>query len=56
MAAAEGFAKQGVQVGLETTEQSVLKQLRVIEDLKPSDNGLLLSHTTGNIRRTFLGV
>ena len=46
VAAAEGFAKQGVQVVLETTDQSVLKQLKVIEDLKPSDNGLLLSHTT----------
>ena len=45
--AAEGFAKQGVQVVLETTEQSVSKQLKVIDDLKPSDNGLLLSHTTG---------
>ncbi|RPD72782.1 NAD-P-binding protein [Lentinus tigrinus ALCF2SS1-7] len=47
VAAAEGFVKKGMSVVLETPEQSVSNQLKVVDGLKPSDNGLLLSHQTG---------
>ena len=44
---AEEFARRGIAVVLETPEESVSKQLKVVDDLKPSDNGLLLNHYTG---------
>ena len=43
---AEEFARRGIAVVLETPEESVSKQLKVVDDLKPSDNGLLLNHYT----------
>ncbi len=43
--AAESITKIGVP--METPEQSVSQQLKVIEELKPADNGLLLLHTGG---------
>ncbi|KAI0753737.1 NAD-P-binding protein [Fomes fomentarius] len=41
------YASSGLPVVLQTPEQSVSAQLKVIDELKPSDNGLLLAHTGG---------
>ena len=41
---AEKFNKAGVPVVLQTPEESVSDQLKVIDGLKPFDNGLYLSH------------
>ena len=48
--AAENFKKVGAQVVLETPEKSVSLQLKVVDELKPSDNGLLLAHTGGEFK------
>ncbi|RPD58579.1 NAD-P-binding protein [Lentinus tigrinus ALCF2SS1-7] len=47
VAVEEEFAKKGIPVVLEMPEESVSKQLKIIDGLKPSDNGLLLNHYTG---------
>ncbi|TFK84088.1 NAD-P-binding protein [Polyporus arcularius HHB13444] len=39
--------KLGVRVEVQTPEQSVSAQVKLIEGLKPSDNGLFLKHTGG---------
>ncbi|RDX43158.1 NAD(P)-binding protein [Lentinus brumalis] len=41
------FKKTGVRLEPETPEQSVAAQLKLIDGLKPSDNGLFLEHTGG---------
>ncbi|RPD64665.1 NAD(P)-binding protein [Lentinus tigrinus ALCF2SS1-7] len=38
---------RGFPVQLQTLEESVAAQLKVIENLKPEDNGLLIAHDTG---------
>ncbi|KAI0742365.1 NAD-P-binding protein [Daedaleopsis nitida] len=38
------IAKAGPRVVLQTPEESVMYQLKVLDTLKPSDNGLLLAH------------
>lgn len=43
----EQFKQAGVPLPLQTTEESVSAQLKVIDELKPSDNGLHLAHTGG---------
>ncbi|KAI0753731.1 NAD-P-binding protein [Fomes fomentarius] len=43
----EQFKQAGVALPLQTTEESVSGQLKVIDELKPSDNGLHLAHTGG---------
>ena len=43
----EQYEKAGFQIVLQTPEQSVSAQLKVIDDLKPADNGLLLAHSGG---------
>ncbi len=47
VAVAEEFAQKDIPVVLETPEQSVTKQLKIVDGLKPSDNGLLINHYTG---------
>ena len=44
---AEEFARRGIAVVLETPEESVSKQLKVVDALKTSDNGLFLDASTG---------
>ncbi len=41
------YKKTGVRLEPETPEQSVAAQLKLIDGLKPSDNGLFLEHTGG---------
>lgn len=41
------FKSRGTVVKLQTVEESVLAQLKVIDDLKSEDNGLFLAHDTG---------
>ncbi len=50
LGAEEGFKKKGVSLGAETPEQSVSAQLKLVDGLKPSDNGLFLAHTGGEYR------
>ncbi|TFK84095.1 NAD-P-binding protein [Polyporus arcularius HHB13444] len=50
LGAAEVFKKKGVSLGAETPEQSVSAQLKLVDGLKPSDNGLFLAHTGGEYR------
>ena len=39
--------KYGIRVEFQTPKESVAMQLKVIDELKPSDNGLFLSHDGG---------
>ena len=39
--------KYGIAVAFQTPAESVAMQLKVIDELKPSDNGLFLSHEGG---------
>ena len=41
------FKERGWVVKLQTMEESVVAQLKVIDNLKPEDNGLFLAHDTG---------
>ena len=45
----EEFKRRGMDVQLESVEQSVSGQLRVIDELKVSDNGLFVSHKGGEV-------
>ena len=45
--AAEYFTQRGVAVRAETPEESVEAQVRLLDGLKPSDNGLFMVHTGG---------
>ncbi|TFK80787.1 NAD-P-binding protein [Polyporus arcularius HHB13444] len=45
--AVEGFVQRGIPAVLQTPQQSVSAQLRVVDSLKPSDNGLFLDASTG---------
>ncbi|KAI0742405.1 NAD-P-binding protein [Daedaleopsis nitida] len=44
VALAEEFKKVGIPVSLQTPAESVALQLKVVDTLNPSDNGLLLDH------------
>ncbi|KAI0688580.1 NAD(P)-binding protein [Cerioporus squamosus] len=48
--ASEDMKKQGVSIEMETPEESVSAQLKVIDALEPSDNGLFFAHTGGEYR------
>ncbi|KAI0705968.1 NAD-P-binding protein [Cerioporus squamosus] len=45
--AVEGFVKRGIPAVLQTPQESVSAQLKVVDGLKPSDNGLFLDASTG---------
>ncbi|RPD53657.1 NAD-P-binding protein [Lentinus tigrinus ALCF2SS1-7] len=45
--AVEGFVKRGIPAVLQTPQESVSAQLKVIDGLKSSDNGLFLDASTG---------
>ncbi|KAI0694707.1 NAD-P-binding protein [Earliella scabrosa] len=51
MMAGEFMRSLGFKVDVETPEQSVANQLKVIDGLTPSDNGLFLSHTGGEFKK-----
>lgn len=43
----ESLVKRGIPAVLQTPQESVAAQLKVIDELKPSDNGLFLDASTG---------
>lgn len=48
--AADDFKKIGSSIFLETPEQSISQQLKVVDELQPSDSGLPLAHTGGEFQ------
>ena len=47
MQTTDSLVAKGAARGMQTPEESVTAQLKVIDGLKPSDNGLFLAHTGG---------
>lgn len=49
LAGAAEFQRRGIPIQLESVEESVSGQLKVIDELKASDNGRFLSHRGGEV-------
>ena len=50
LGAAEYFTQKGVAVKAETPEESVSAQVKLLDGLRPSDNGLFMVHTGGEFK------
>ena len=50
LGAAEYFTQKGVAVKAETPEESVSAQVKLLDGLRPSDNGLFTVHTGGEFK------
>ena len=50
LAVGEYFTQRGVAVKAETPEESVSAQVKLLDGLRPSDNGLFMVHTGGEFK------